>query len=187
MLPAPAGNGRVCHVCVEVSMSGSSEALKVIAARCSVRRFADRRVPTEAIEQIIDAARRAPTARNVQPWAFVVVTDADTRRWIADTTDHGKFIAEAPACVVVLCADTKYYLEDGCAAVENLMLAATALGVGSCWVAGDKKAYAAKIVSKVGAGQEMKLVALVALGYAADKAEPTPKRPLDDVLHWEKW
>ena len=179
--------GRVCRVCVEVAMSGSSEALKVIAARHSVRRFADRPVARETIEQIIDAARRAPTARNVQPWAFVVVTDADTRAWIGDTTDHGKFIADAPVCVVVLCADTKYYLEDGCAAVENLMLAATALGVGSCWVAGDKKAYAAKMVAKVGAPQEMKLVALVALGYAADDAEPKAKRPLDDVLHWETW
>lgn len=168
-------------------MSELSDALPVIAARRSVRRFADRGVPREVIEQIIDAARRAPTARNVQPWEFVVVTDAATRRWIADATDHGKFIAEASACVVVLCADTKYYLEDGCAAVENLLLGATALGVGSCWVAGDKKRYADDVVGRIGAPGNMKLVALVALGYAADEGSPTPKRPLQDVLHWERY
>lgn len=161
--------------------------MSVIAARRSVRRYADRPVPREQVEQMVDAARRAPTARNIQPWEFVVVTDADTRRWLADASDHGKFIADAPVCVVVLCADTKYYLEDGCAAVQNLLLAAAALGVGTCWVAGDKKAYAPRVVEKVGAPTGTKLVALVAVGYAAEDGAPTAKRPLAEVLHWERY
>jgi len=168
-------------------MGGPNEALSVLAARRSVRRFADQAVPRDVLEQMVDAARRAPSARNVQPWEFVVVTDGATCRWLGELTDHGKFIADARACVVVLCADTKYYLEDGCAAVENLLVAGAALGVGTCWVAGDKKAYAGQVVEKVGAPADHKLVALVAVGYAADQGDPTPKRPLQEVLHWETY
>jgi len=75
------------------------------------------------------AARLAPTARNVQPWEFVVVTEASKRRQLAALTDHGKFIAEAPVCVAVLSHETKYYIEDCSAATTSILLAAAALGL----------------------------------------------------------
>jgi len=160
---------------------------EAIRHRRSVRRFTSQAVPKELLEQLIDAGRVAPTARNEQPWEFVVVTDPQMRKTIAQTTDYGPFIADAPACIVVLCKQTKYYLEDGCAATENILLAATGLGLGACWVAGDKKPYAGKIASMLGAPGNMKLVSLIAVGYPADAGGPTPKRPLQDVLHWERF
>jgi nitroreductase len=161
------------------------DALKAIAERCSTRRYASKTVPREVMEQIVDAGRRAPTARNEQPWAFVVVTDAETRAKIGDLCDYGGFIAEAPACIAVFCRKTKYYLEDGCAATENILLAATALGVQSCWVAGDKKPYAATIARILGAPEEQLLVALISLGYAHDAPKVTAKHELGEVIHWE--
>jgi nitroreductase len=107
-------------------------------------------------------------------------------RRIAETTDHGKFIAQAPACVVVLCGETKYYLEDGSAATQNILLAARAHGLGSCWVAGDKKPYASEICRLVGAPRGYKLTSLIPLGYPAETPEQS-KRPLSQVLHWEKY
>ena len=107
-------------------------------------------------------------------------------RRIATTTDFGKFIADAPVCVLVLCRDTKYYLEDGSAATENILLAARAHGLGSCWVAGDKKPYAAEICRLAGAPPDYKLVSLIPIGYPAESPEKS-KRPLSDVLHWEKY
>jgi nitroreductase len=128
----------------------------------------------------------AATAINIQPWEFIVVTDPEVLRRIAQTTDHGKFIAHASVCVVVLCRDTKYYLEDGSAATENILLAARAHGLGSCWVAGDKKPYGPDICRLVGAPQGYRLISLIPIGYPAESPEKT-KRPLSDVLHWEKY
>jgi len=162
------------------------DAMEALTHRRSVRRYRPDPVPPEMLKAIVDAGRLAPTARNEQPWEFVVVTDPHRRREIAAITDHGRFIADAPACVVVLSKPTKYYLEDGSAATTNMLNAAAALGLGSCWVAGDKKPYAGRIVSVCGAPADMKLVALVAVGYAAETPSPE-KRRLDDVLHWERY
>ena len=163
------------------------DTLAVIAARYSTRVFAAKPLPKETIEKIVDAGRRAPTARNVQPWEFVVVTGAEMRKKIADLTDYGKFIAQAPACIAVFCKDTKYYLEDGCAATVNILLAATALGAQSCWVAGDKKPYCGAVGQLLDVPSVYKLISLIALGHADRPGKPTPKRELREVLHWEKF
>jgi nitroreductase len=157
-----------------------------LKTRRSVRAYTRAPVPRKIIEDIVDCGRLAPTANNVQPWEFVVITDPELLRRIAVITEYGKFIADAPVCVVVLSRDTKYYLEDGSAATENILLAARAHGLGSCWVAGDKKPYASEICRLVGAPRGYKLVSLIPIGYPAESPEKT-KRPLSDVLHWEKY
>jgi len=161
------------------------DALEALRTRRSCRRFARRDVPRDLLQQVVDAGRLAATARNEQPWEFVVVTDEAARREIAGLTDHGPFIADAPVCVAVLAKDTKYYLEDGSAATQNLLLAAHALGLGACWVAGDKKPYADKVVRRVGAPAGMRLVALAAIGWPQGPLPSPAKRALGDVLHWE--
>jgi nitroreductase len=161
------------------------EALEALKRRRSVRKFESRAVARELIETLVDAGRLAATARNVQPWEFVVVTDPATRKKLAETTDYGKFIAESPVCIVVFCKDTKYYLEDGSAATENILLAATALGLGSCWVAGDKKSYGRKIADMLNVPKDYALISLVAVGYPAEAPKMPPKRALDEVIHWE--
>jgi len=162
------------------------DAIEVLKTRRSVRAYRGEPVPREIIEDVIDCGRLAATAVNIQPWEFVVVTNPELRRSIAQTTDYGMFISDAPVCVVVLCQATKYYLEDGSAATENILLAARAHGLGSCWVAGDKKPYASDICQLVGAPPGYKLVSLIPIGYPAENPEQ-PKRPLSNVLHWEKY
>jgi nitroreductase len=163
------------------------DALEALRTRRSCRRFAARDVPRDLVEKVVDAGRLAATARNDQPWEFVVVTDPAARREIAGMTDYGPFIADAPVCIAVLCTDTKYYLEDGSAATQNILLAAHAMGLGACWVAGDKKPYAPKIAGLLGAPEGIRLVALVALGWPEGKLPNPPKRTLPEVLHWEKF
>ena len=162
------------------------DAIDALKTRRSVRAYKPDPVPRNVIEDIIDCGRLAATAVNVQPWDFVVITDAAMRRRLADTTDYGKFIADAPVCVAILSKETKYYLEDGSAATENILVAARAHGLGSCWVAGDKKAYADKIREMVGAPTGHKLISLVSIGYPADVPKPS-KRGLANVLHWERF
>ena len=162
------------------------DGLELIKKRRSVRSYRPEPVAKELLEKIVDAGRLAATAINIQPWEFVVVTDAATRRKLAETTDHGRFIANAPVCVVVLCQTTKYYLEDGSAATQNILLAAHAHGLGACWVAGDKKPYTADICKIVDAPEGFRLVSLIPMGYPAENPQK-PKRSLADVLHWEKY
>ena len=162
------------------------DAIEMLKTRRAVRAYTGEPVPKKIIADIVDCGRLAATAINIQPWEFVVVIDPALRRRLAETTDHGKFIADAPVCVVVLCQDTKYYLEDGSAATENILLAARAHGLGACWVAGDKKPFASEICRLVGAPQNFKLVSLIPIGYPAESPEKT-KRPLSAVLHWEKY
>lgn len=160
-----------------------------IKKRRSLRVFAEKPVEKEILERIVDAARFAPTARAVEPWEFVVVTDRETLRALGSITDHGKFLADAKACIAVFCKDTKYYLEDGSAATQNILLAATALGVGSCWVAGDKKPYCGAIADLLKVPESHKLISLIALGYPLSNKffRVADKRCLAEVLHWEKF
>ena len=163
------------------------DALEAIKQRRSVRGFRPDPVERELIEQLVDCGRLAPTAVAIEPWEFVVVTNEEMRTRIADTTDYGKFIAEAPACIAVFCKDTTYYLEDGCAATENILLAAAALGLGACWVAGDKKRYADEVRRLLAVPEGYRLVSLLPVGYPADSPAAKRKRALDDVLHWEQF
>ena len=163
------------------------DAFEAIAKRRSVRKYKTAPVPRELIEKVVDAGRRAPTAMNAQPWEFVVITDPKFRAMLTEICDYGKFFSEAPVCIATFCKDTKYYLEDGCAAIENMLIAAAALELGTCWVAGDKKPYAATIGEKLGVPAGFKLVGLIALGFPADSGKATEKRPLSKVLHMEKW
>ena len=96
------------------------DAIEALRTRRSVWAYKADPVDKDAIETIVDCGRLAATAINIQPWEFVVVTDPALRKRIAATTDHGPFIADAPVCIVVLSKDTKYYVEDGCAATQNI-------------------------------------------------------------------
>jgi len=162
------------------------DAIECMKTRRSIRAYKETPVPREVIEDIVDCGRLAATAINIQPWQFVAVTDPETRRQIADITDYGKFISQSPVCVAVFCQDGKYYLEDGSAATQNILNAARAHGLGSCWVAGDKKAYADRIRTLLRVPEGYRLVSLVAIGEPAEERNP-PKKPLSEVLHWERY
>lgn len=160
---------------------------EAIRKRCSVREYSPRPIQREDLEKIVDCARLAPTARGEEPWEFVVITDKKELAGIAGMAEYGKFLKDAGAGIIVLCKDTKYYLEDGCAATENILLAATGLQIGTCWIAGDKKPYADKIREYVGAPHGYKVVSIVSLGYPKSGFAPRPKRAVSEVLHFEKF
>ncbi len=163
------------------------DALEALKTRRSIRAYAKKPVSRELLEELVDCGRLAATARNVQPWRFVVVTDEKKKKEIAARADYGSFIADAAACIAVVAEDTKYYLEDGSAATENILAAAHAMGLAACWVAGDKKGYAPDVLSLLGAPSDAKLVSLIAVGYAGGAPPDIPKKPLEDILCWESY
>jgi nitroreductase len=166
------------------------DTFECIRTRRSIREYQDNKpVLREALEKIVQAGASAATARNIQPWEFVAITSKDILNKIASLADNGKFISGSAACIAVFCSDTKYYLEDGCAATQNMLLAATALGIGSCWVAGDKKPYCRDVAEILNVPPEFKLVSLVSLGDSKSGSGFGPKdtKKLKQILHWEKF
>lgn len=141
----------------------------IIKCRHSVRKFKPAPVEENVIRDALECARSAPTAMNLQPWLFGLVKDRALLSRIADLTDHGKFISDAAVCFAIFGERrAKYYLEDCCAATENLILALQSYGVGSCWVAGEKKGYAEEVRNLLGVPATYTLVSLVPAGYPAD-------------------
>ena len=159
-----------------------------ISVRVSVREYKPGPVKRDLLEALVDAGRRAPTARAVEPWEFVVVTDKTVLSKLGGiAAPHGSFIKDAASCIALYCKDTKYYLEDGCAATENILLAAVDIGLGACWVAGDKKPYVNEVSKLLEVPPDMKLVSLIPIGWPKDKIAQKKKRSLKEVIHWEKF
>jgi len=173
------------------------DGIKMLKTRRCVRTFVEKtsfekNIPDEIINDIIDCARLAPTANNVQPWIFVVIKNAELKNKVAQAAvTNGKFISQAGICVAIFCEDVKYYLEDGVAATENILLAATYYGLGSCWIAGDKKPYAEEIRNLLNVPQNYKLISLVAIGYTEgnvlEKAQNIAKKLLKEVMFIDKF
>ena len=163
--------------------------IDAMRTRRSVRRYLPGPVPREVLETIVDCGRLAPTSNNRQTWEFVVVTDPEVLAKLAEVAYHGKFIAQACACVVVcgdLARNRSLYL-DGAAATENMLLAIHALGLASCWVQGFDKDYAGPVKALLGIPEELALVSLVPVAHAEAPVRAPRKRPLSDVLHWERF
>ena len=160
------------------------EALEAIRKRRSIRRYTDDAIPKADLETIVDAGRLAATGSNRQPWDFVIVTD---RAMIAQFKVSGAWIASASAVIVVVMDPrSRWWIEDGAAAIENMLLASVALGYGACWVEGDVLPLEEQLKTLLGVPADKRMMALIPIGVAAET--PTPeKKPLEQVLHWEKY
>lgn len=163
------------------------ETFDSIVKRVSVREYQCKPIEKSLLEKLVDAGRRAPSARAIEPWEFVVIENRETLIKLGQIASSGSFIKDAVACIAVFCKDTKYYLEDGCAATENILLAAADLGLGACWVAGDKKPYVDRVSELLGAPKELKLVSLISLGWPKKESSQGKTRTLQDVIHREKY
>lgn len=163
------------------------ETFDAISKRSSVREYQDLSIDKNILQKLVDAGRRAPSARAVEPWEFVVITQKEILSKLGQIADHGEFLNEAAASIVVYCDETKYYLEDGCAATENILIAAADAGIGACWIAGDKKPYAENVSEILGAPANLKLISIISLGWPKEEILQEKNRSLEDVIHWNKF
>jgi nitroreductase len=158
------------------------DALEAIQKRRSVRKFTGSIVPREDLEKIVDAGRLAASGSNRQPWEFIVVTDVELKNQL---TSIGKWMKKAGAIIaVVVDPYSRWWLEDGSAAIENMLIASTALGYGSCWVEGDALPLEEEFKTILSIPKEKRLLALVPVGVPAEWPM-IEKRPLENVLHWQ--
>jgi nitroreductase len=164
------------------------DAIEALKTRRSVRAFTGEPVSREMIEEIVDCGRLAASARNRQPWEFVVVTDKQKLCQLAAATqDTGKYIADAAVCVVVLGNGEDAYYVEGCSnAAHNMLLAAHALGLGGCWNQTDRRPWAEDVRQLIGAPEGQKPLCMLGIGHSMGLPDK-PKRELSEVLHWEKF
>lgn len=167
------------------------DTIKAILERRSVRKFSDQPISKEMLEGLVECGRLAPTGHNKQGRLFLVLTERSTIDKVGEIATWAKFvIGKAPALILVFCNNQECatLVEDGAAATENILIAATAQDLGSCWMAGYGMPYAKEIESLVGASESQKLVSIIALGYLVDANTPMPKKSsLDEVIAWNKF
>lgn len=161
--------------------------LTILKGRRSVRKYKDEPVSDDIIHAALEAARLAPTARNVQPWLFGVIKEKKTLEKLGETAPNGAFIKDANICFAVFGEkDHTYYLEDCSAATMQIILALWSFGVGTCWVAGDKKDYAEDIRKMMNVPDNYTLVSLIPAGYPAEMTLPS-KKELKDLVFNENY
>lgn len=160
------------------------DALKALRRRRSVRNYTGEPIPRKDLETIVDAGRLAATGSNLQPWEFIVVTERDM---IDRLKVAAAWMDKAAAIVaVVMDPSSRWWVEDGSAAVENMLIASTALGYGSCWLEGYTLRHEDELKQMLGIPEEKRLLTLVPLGVPVEW--PTKeKKSLEEVLHWERY
>ena len=160
------------------------DALEAIRKRRSVRQYTGDPIPREDLETIVDAGRLAATGGNRQPWEFIVVTEQDT---IQELKVAAAWMDKAGAIVaLVMDPSSRWWVEDGSAAIENMLLASTALGYGSCWLEGWTLRHEDEFKALLGIPEEKRLLTLIPIGVPV--AWPTKeKKSLAEVLHWERY
>ncbi len=163
------------------------DTIETIMNRRSVRKFHPKAIKKEDLETIIEAGRQAPSAANRQPWHFVVVTSADLRRQLGEACSGQSWLAEAGAIVAGVgkpSVNDKWYKVDVAIAMQNMILAATALGYGTCWIGAFNQE---RVKSLLGVPEDMRVVALTPIGIPADKPKARPRQPLSEFASLDQY
>ncbi len=167
---------------------------EAIKGRRSIRAFKNKDVPQEIVEKLIDFGRWAPSAGNIQPWEFIIVRKPEIKRRLVEAALGQTFIEEAPV-VIVICVneyrssqgygvrgETLYCIQDTAASIQNILLTACSLGLGTCWVGAFREEEAREIL-KIPYG--VRPVAIIPVGYPAEAPSPPSRRPISRIVHYE--
>ena len=170
------------------------DVFETIQKRRPFRSYEKKPIPRETLEKLLEAGRLSPSAKNIQPWHFIVVTDSAKRKALSKGA-YAKFLSETPA-VVVLCGDQKaspdWYVVDVALAGENMVLAATSEGLGTRWVSSFEED---KVKTLLEIPENLRVVALLAVGYDKSSASITSKvirfirrrKSLREIASWETY
>ena len=188
-----------------------SEYNDLLKKRRSVRNFLDRNVPLEVIREIIQESCLAPSSMNGQPWRFIVITDkalirklseeskkntleqilnepASHRRGLIPSLRDEAFNVyyNAPCLVYITGAGSSFRLIEDCSlSACYFMFSAAARGLGTCWIGGQFDEETVKVA--LGIPGDVRVVALTPLGYPAETPDPRAKKPLDEIVSYDKW
>jgi nitroreductase len=184
------------------------DAKQAIITRRSVRSFIKRNVPPDLIAEILDSASKAPSASNGRPWEFIIVKDQKVKdrigylgarslyerkkRKLKQAKEKFAMVAEAPVYIVIAC-DTKkspiFWVHDGSAATQNILLAAHSLGLGAVWLGAPVALtkHQNEIKKLLNLPRYVKIASIVALGYPKKMPGPRMVSDMKEMVHFERW
>jgi len=173
----------------DVSNGNGNGALELIKSRRSIREYTEAPVAPEHVRALLEAAMAAPSGRNLKPWEFVVVADAETRRRLAKTHQFSGMAAKAPVVFVVCGRESasRHWVSDCSAATENLLIEAVSLGLGGVWVGLHPSTEREEYVRQVlGLPSDLRTLCMVPVGHPA---EPKPARTQFDAdrVHYDRY
>lgn len=168
------------------------DVFEAINNRRSIRRYKENQVEDEKLNKILEAARIAPSAANRQEWKFIVVKDQEAREKLVDAANGQKFVAQAPITIVACSTESERimpcgqhaYTVDLSIAVSFMILEATELGLGTCWLG----AYDEDAVKKIlDIPDGIRVPAMFTLGYADENPGPRPRKDLEEISCFETY
>jgi nitroreductase len=165
---------------------------ETIKSRYSVRSYLSKPVEQEKLDRILEAARLAPSGSNRQPWKFVVVRDTETRMRMVGACNNQAFVAQAPVVIAavglmpdrVMSCGVPGDPVDVAIALEHVALAATAEGLGTCWIGAFDQD---KVRAILGVPSHAKVVGVMTLGYPADHPRPKTRKSMDEIVCYDQW
>lgn len=168
------------------------DVFEAITERKSIRKYKNVAVEAEKLEKILESARLAPSAANRQEWKFLVVKDQEIRDKLVEAANGQKFVGQAPITIVACSTESerimpcgqRAYPVDLSIAVSFMILEATELGLGTCWLgAYDER----KIKEILSIPENIRVPAIITLGYADENPAPRPRKGIDNVVCYEKY
>jgi nitroreductase len=168
--------------------------LEVIKARRSVRRYKEDPVPEEIFSRIMEAARLAPSGKNLQPWKFIIVKDQGLKHSLAEASRKQFFIAKAPVIIVACGYPHKCYQHQGnymkswpidvTCAIDHLMLQAQEDGLGTCWIGAFEEKDVKQLLS---IPEDVRVLALIPLGYPDEEPRDRRRKSLEEIISYESY
>jgi nitroreductase len=169
-------------------METSLTTIETVLSRRSIRQYEKREIPKEILENILEAGRQAPSAANRQPVHFIVITNEKLKKELAKGR-YNRFIKDAPITIIG-CANKgpiltrKWSIVDTTIALQNMVIAAWTMGIGSCWI-GDFKEKHVKELLKI--PNMWKIVALITFGYPAEHPDSRTKKPMTEIVSFNNF
>ncbi|MHC4521540.1 MAG: nitroreductase family protein [Planctomycetota bacterium] len=164
---------------------------QAILRRYSCRRYKAKPIEPDKLAAVLEAARQAPSAKNLQDWRFVVVTEEGTRKQLVAAANNQTFL-EGAGAIIIACTVSDHVMRCGQAtgpidvsiAIEHICLQATELGLATCWIGSF---YPDKVKPIVGIPEHINIIELLALGYPADTPKEHRREPIESIVSFETW
>ena len=178
--------------------------MKEIEDRRSIRKYKQTAIADENIEQILESGRLAPSGDNTQPWKFVIVKNEKTKELIAEASHKQKWMINAPVFIVCIADiraqvnsseeifvdeetgmfELKQVIRDTSIAVEHMILEATRLGIGTCWIGWYKQSEIRKVL---GVPSDKFVLGIITLGYADENPKQRSRKIIEEIVFYESW
>jgi nitroreductase len=170
------------------------EFYEAVQKRLSVRSYKPDPVPEEVLNRVLEAGRLAPSAKNLQPWKFIVVTDPAIRQALVPACKGQGSVGQAPVVICGCAIEAQVWKGMGgywsaeavdlTIAIEHMILAAAAEGLGTCWIGAFIEAEVRKVLA---IPEGVKPIALTPLGYPAVDSKPRPRKPLSEIVSYDRY